>query len=78
MTNNPISLFIGDKLKDWKNEYEVVDMKYENSHSQYPSHYFIKCYKGEHEGRDMWVGNYDLQDYLPGGKFCGKKKGIKK
>lgn len=71
---NPVSLLVGDRLKDVLNTYEVVGTKYENTHSQYPSHYLTKCVSGPNSGRETWVRNYDLQHYLPGGKHYGKQK----
>jgi len=70
---NPVSLLVGDKLKDLLNTYEVVGIKYENTHSQYPSHYLTECVSGPNFGRETLVSNYDLQNYLPGGKYYGKK-----
>lgn len=71
---NPIYLSEGDTLKDWNNRYEVKASKNENSHSQYPSHYLIECLEGYHAGREMWVMNSDLANYLPGGKYYSKAK----
>ena len=66
---NPVLLLDGDKLKDLYFEYEVIVSKYTNSHSQYPSHYLVKAISGDREGREHWVTNSDLQDYLPDGKY---------
>ena len=74
---NPVSLLVGDRLKDVLNTYEVVGTKYENSHSQYPSHYLTKCVSGPNFSRETWVRNYDLQHCLPGGKHYGKQKETK-
>ena len=74
---NPVSLLVGDELKDLLNTYEVVGTKYENTHSQYPSHYLTKCVSGPNFSRETWVRNYDLQHYLPGGKHYGKEKETK-
>ena len=74
---NPISLLVGDILKDVLNTYEVVGTKYENTHSQYPSHYLTKCVSGPNFSRETWVCNYNLQHYLPGGKYYGKQEETK-
>jgi hypothetical protein len=71
---NPIYLAVGDILKDWNNRYVVLASKNENSHSQYASHYQVECLEGYHKGRTMWVGNSDLGEYLPGGKYYSKPK----
>ena len=71
----PIYLHEGDKLKDLKNIYEVVGSKYTNTHSQYPSHYLVKCLSGPNVGRETWITNDSLAEYLPGGKYYDAYKG---
>jgi hypothetical protein len=66
---NPVLLLDGTILKDLYCEYVVVCSKSVNSHSQYPSHYLVKAISGHHEGKESWVTNRDLQDYLPSGKY---------
>ena len=65
----PIRLYEGDKLKDLWNVYEVVGSKSTNTHSQYASHYFIKCLSGPNVGRETWITNDGLVEYLPGGRY---------
>lgn len=67
--DRPIRLYEGDKLKDLWNVYEVVGSKSANTHSQYASHYFIKCLSGPNVGRETWITNDGLVEYLPGGKY---------
>lgn len=67
--DRPIRLYEGDKLKDLWNVYEVVGSRSTNTHSQYASHYFIKCLSGPNVGRETWITNDGLVEYLPGGKY---------
>ena len=67
--DRPIRLYEGDKLRDLWNVYEVVGSKSTNTHSQYASHYFIKCLSGPNVGRETWITNDGLVEYLPGGKY---------
>lgn len=67
--DRPIRLYEGDKLKDLWNVYEVVGSRSTNTHSQYPSHYFIKCLSGPNVDRETWITNDGLVEYLPGGKY---------
>lgn len=46
---------IGRYVHDAKNTYAIMDVKYGNSHSQYPSEYLIRCVKGPNIDREMWV-----------------------
>lgn len=77
--DRPIRLYEGDKLKDLWNVYEVVGSKSTNTHSQYASHYFIKCLSGPNAGRETWITNDGLVEYLPGGRYHeAHKKGKSK
>ena len=66
---NPVSIQIGEKLRDWYTVYEVIDSKSENSHSQHASHYLFRGVEGLRKGRDFWASNSGLSDYQKGGKF---------
>ena len=67
--DRPIRLYEGDKLKDLRNVYEVVGSKATNTHSQYASHYLCKCLSGPNAGRETWITNDGLVEYLPGGRY---------
>ena len=61
--NQENKLRIGDKLKDDKNQYVVVEMDYSNTHSQYASKVMVHCVKGPHKGRQMWIDHYLASQY---------------
>lgn len=61
--NNQNKLRVGDKLKDDKNQYIVVDMEWKNTHSQYASSVKVECIKGPHKGRSTWIDHYLASQY---------------
>jgi hypothetical protein len=51
-----MKLYIGTCFRDLnQNLYQIMDVKYGNSHSQYPSSYLCVCHEGDNKGREMWV-----------------------
>ena len=49
------NLSVGTILKDLKNEYIILDSESKNTHSQYPSGYFVECYSGPNIGKKRWI-----------------------
>lgn len=48
--------YIGTLFRDLnQNVYQIMDVGYGNSHSQYPSKYLCRCLEGENEGKERWV-----------------------
>lgn len=66
---NPVRLLNGDELRDRNNRYLVIDTAYQNTHSQGPSDYLVECVEGPYEGRQVWLINRNLKDYMSGGKY---------
>lgn len=66
---NPIRLLEGDELRDKANRFKVIDSASQNTHSQGPSHYLVECVEGPGKGRQIWVINRNLKDYVSGGKY---------
>jgi hypothetical protein len=51
-----MNFYIGTMFRDLnENLYQIRDVNYGNSHSQYPGTYLCSCLEGENKGREMWV-----------------------
>ena len=51
-----MNFYIGTMFQDLdKNVYQIMDVKYGNSHSQYPGTYLCSCLEGNNKGREKWV-----------------------